>query len=836
MSEVDRVRRRGTTPSFGPAALRGRLALWIAVAAAALAVLLGAAWALAPRVAGLVAPALAPRLGLDALAIEIGRPGWRGLSIARLSLTSGRLRVDAVDGRLEYGFLDLLGGQADRLRFAAAKVTVLPGVPTDTAGALALPAIDPAALFAALPVDAAEIGRVDLRVPAVGFAAEGGLVLDGRSLELALVGAAPQQAVGWLLRFEAGASGRARLRVSERSQSGAKATPLVDFVAEQGAGVVDVAGAVHASGFAFDLVAAIAGLPAGTGSLKGSVRTRLPWPLPEVPDWASLDLEGEVACAWTPAAGGLRLGPFTGRWQLASGILTGAIAGTIGEGGVTTPLTLRAAGLDLTGVLPFGALAATLGPEQRPLLDLEATLAKGAINVSGATRIAEPDWLRLARLTGWLPGRGALSARVRATAPWAAGGARSGDAGWLPEPGAIRGEVTIGSMRWAMDGGVAVMERATGRISFVGPAFEAALDGLARLTEPLPLGTGESAEPAPVVAFKAEMGSSDVRASSFEATGTVRVGAVGPLAVSFRRDAASGDLSVTLTGEQSIDRPLFAGTFEPWSAPWDLEAGRLSVAADLAWPAGGALAGQVSASLADVSAHYGDYAATGLGGDFALALAADGWRLAPADVRADRIVAGVELSEPTARVAGTAERLEVERVAARLFGGELRVGPFELDTTAEAARFDVELAGIDLAQVLALYGERIAGSGLLDGTLPVVLVDGAPTVAAGRLAARSPGGTIRVAQSLAGVSGQPGLDFALRALDDFTYSELSAVVDYAASGDLALAVVLKGRNPSVEDGRPIHYNLNVTENLHQLFESLTTHQRFVDSIERGVTP
>jgi hypothetical protein len=248
------------------------------------------------------------------------------------------------------------------------------------------------------------------------------------------------------------------------------------------------------------------------------------------------------------------------------------------------------------------------------------------------------------------------------------------------------------------------------------------------------------------------------------------------------------------------------------------------------------LTGRVSGALRDVSAHYGDYTATGLAGEFALALAGDGWRLAPADVRAGRVVAGVEFSDLTTRVAVTAERLAVERFAARLFGGELRVGPFELDTGAGAARFDVEMAGVDLARVLALYGDRIAGTGLLDGTLPVVLIDGAPTVAAGRLAARSPGGIIRVAQSLAGVSGQPGLDFALRALDDFTYSELSAVVDYAASGDLALAVVLKGRNPSVEEGRPIHYNLNVTENLHQLFESLTVHERFVDSIEHAVSP
>jgi hypothetical protein len=98
--------------------------------------------------------------------------------------------------------------------------------------------------------------------------------------------------------------------------------------------------------------------------------------------------------------------------------------------------------------------------------------------------------------------------------------------------------------------------------------------------------------------------------------------------------------------------------------------------------------------------------------------------------------------------------------------------------------------------------------------------------------ADAPGGVIRLAPALAGGVDQPGLDFALRALQNFTYTELEADVDYTADGDLSLGVRLRGRNPDVEGGRPIHYNLNVQENVPVLLESLRLQRRVTEGVER----
>jgi hypothetical protein len=82
------------------------------------------------------------------------------------------------------------------------------------------------------------------------------------------------------------------------------------------------------------------------------------------------------------------------------------------------------------------------------------------------------------------------------------------------------------------------------------------------------------------------------------------------------------------------------------------------------------------------------------------------------------------------------------------------------------------------------------------------------------------------------LTGQPGLDFALRALADFRYSELEADVDYGADGTMSLAVRLLGRNPDVEAGRPIQYNVQVVQSVPDLMRSLRLSQRLSEQIER----
>jgi hypothetical protein len=123
----------------------------------------------------------------------------------------------------------------------------------------------------------------------------------------------------------------------------------------------------------------------------------------------------------------------------------------------------------------------------------------------------------------------------------------------------------------------------------------------------------------------------------------------------------------------------------------------------------------------------------------------------------------------------------------------------------------------------------------VDGTLPVRIRADTVSVSDGQIAVRPPGGTIRLsAGGIAGALTQPGLDLALGALTDFRFDVLEASVNYSDAGDLQLGIRLEGRNPEIEKGRPIHYNLNVSENIPVLLQSLRLQDTFTERIEKEV--
>jgi len=176
--------------------------------------------------------------------------------------------------------------------------------------------------------------------------------------------------------------------------------------------------------------------------------------------------------------------------------------------------------------------------------------------------------------------------------------------------------------------------------------------------------------------------------------------------------------------------------------------------------------------------------------------------------------------------------LDVGAASVQLLGGRATAAPFSYRPADGMAATQVMLEDLDLALILALEGEHITGTGRLDGTLPVRFSSGGISVSGGKIVARPPGGELRLQSSIARAITQPGLDMALTALTNFRYTVLETVVGYSEQGDLALGVRLEGRNPDVERGRPIHFNLNVSENIPVLMRSLRLKDEFAERIER----
>jgi hypothetical protein len=202
------------------------------------------------------------------------------------------------------------------------------------------------------------------------------------------------------------------------------------------------------------------------------------------------------------------------------------------------------------------------------------------------------------------------------------------------------------------------------------------------------------------------------------------------------------------------------------------------------------------------------------------------------------VEAGVTLTDARCAVRADPAAILLTDCGAATLGGRLAIPRATLAPGSDGAlsgTLPVALQGLELAELLALLRDpALSGSGVLDGAVPVTLAGDSVTVEDGRLAARPPGGRLRYAAepALRARLSQPGIALALDALRDFRYERLAVNADYGGDGTLALDVRLEGANPELEGGRPVHFNLTVTQNLPVLLQSLRLSQNIGESFER----
>ncbi|MCE9773712.1 YdbH domain-containing protein [Shewanella algae] len=170
-----------------------------------------------------------------------------------------------------------------------------------------------------------------------------------------------------------------------------------------------------------------------------------------------------------------------------------------------------------------------------------------------------------------------------------------------------------------------------------------------------------------------------------------------------------------------------------------------------------------------------------------------------------------------------------------LLKGQMLLPSFSLRLNAPSNAYLV-LQGLSLEELLAIQPqEGIYADGIFDGVLPVFITNGQVSVKGGRLAARAPGGLIKVGNNPAVAqmrAGQPYLDFAFPTLEHLQYSTLASTYDMAPDGEAWLKVEVKGKAEGIE--RPIHLNYSHEENMLQLLRSLTIGDKLQTQIEASM--
>ena len=285
----------------------------------------------------------------------------------------------------------------------------------------------------------------------------------------------------------------------------------------------------------------------------------------------------------------------------------------------------------------------------------------------------------------------------------------------------------------------------------------------------------------------------------------------------------SGALHVDTT--LSTNTALMKSVLDKWTADYDLDSGKVKLLADLQWRVASAntrVNGIGSFSTIDAQAHYTDYLVRGANIKADWQLDDRGFALRNGDAHIAEAFVGTPVTAIAAPFSYQDGVLTTPGVRVDVVGGHAITDAFHYVVKDGSATINVKVDGLALDKLLALEGGDIEGAGTLDGNLPVSLVNNVPVIHGGRVRARPPGGTIAygAVSSIAEYARGPGLEFAFNALKDFHYTTLDADVEYAADTTMKLAVRLYGRNPTVEKGRTIHYNLNVSENVADLLRSL----------------
>ena len=313
-----------------------------------------------------------------------------------------------------------------------------------------------------------------------------------------------------------------------------------------------------------------------------------------------------------------------------------------------------------------------------------------------------------------------------------------------------------------------------------------------------------------------------------------------------RLDAAQNlQLKATL-GELFLrsGNPL-AKTLVQWPALLDLNSGRLNATANLALAAG-SNAPSVDLELTGkgLGGIYDRSELSGVDTRVQFKLARQRFDLYVQQLKIQQANPGLPIGPLEARLRYVAPlssadqgTLEVNLAQTALMGGLVTLTPGQWDLAAGNQLFPIQIRGLELQQLFTLYpAEGLAGSGTLDGDLPVRLGPNGIEIEQGQIASRQPGGHLQFSSEKIKALGRsnPAMQLVTQSLEDFRFTTLNSSVDYDQHGKLLLGMRLEGQNPAIENGRPIHFNINLEEDIPKLLTSLQLTDRVNEIITRRV--
>ncbi|GJL83636.1 MAG: hypothetical protein DHS20C01_32700 [marine bacterium B5-7] len=171
----------------------------------------------------------------------------------------------------------------------------------------------------------------------------------------------------------------------------------------------------------------------------------------------------------------------------------------------------------------------------------------------------------------------------------------------------------------------------------------------------------------------------------------------------------------------------------------------------------------------------------------------------------------------------------VKDLSGELFDGHIRIP--SIDTRSQQS-IDVIVESLDLKRMVG--EDQFSGlevSGRVSGEIPVTLTEEGPTVRDG-LVKNVEDGVINYDPGSDGAGS--GAEILFRALKEFEYTVLSVEPRYQADGTLLLKIHMEGTSEEIGRSQPIHFNVNLEQNLLALLKSVRVVSGLNDTIDKKV--
>jgi len=340
-------------------------------------------------------------------------------------------------------------------------------------------------------------------------------------------------------------------------------------------------------------------------------------------------------------------------------------------------------------------------------------------------------------------------------------------------------------------------------------------------------------------------GSLDAEVTRAQVTGRLRNRAEAGLDLSLDY-AFGGELlaEARLISQGDSGARSLAQTFPDWPEDLVISDGRFNAQARLRVSPAGEPAVEGQLQFDALSGIYDRTAWSGLTGLVNFSLQGEQWLAQAPELRLNRINPGI--SAGPLELAGQYQvnfaqpmggRLTLDQARLQWFGGELWLEPGSWQLTDMPLRFPLKFKHLELAQLMQAYPtEGLAGTGRLNGDLPVLIDKEGVSLTQGQVRALEPGGTLELpADSVRALSqANQTTQLVARALQNFHYTVLTSRIDYTQDGTLLLGLHLQGKSPNIPDGRPVVLNINLEEDLAALLTSLQLSGRVNEAVTKKV--